>query len=123
MGALGKYLRTLEGGCVAFMCPACKKMHGISITAPGDYNWTFNGNVEAPTFSPSIKVSGRSFTKASKIEYDKWVEGGCVHPRPHFESAEYCCHSFVVDGKVNYCNDCTHEMNGVQGVPLPKLEE
>lgn len=57
---------------------------------PHDGRWTFNGDVERPTFSPSVNV--------------RWElpEGG-GEERNHF---------FVRDGKIEYCGDCTHELAG-----------
>jgi hypothetical protein len=50
---------------------------------------TFNGNVYAPTLTPSLlaKYAG------------KGVE-------------EYCCHSFVRDGQIQFLDDCTHPLKG-----------
>ena len=129
MAALGKYLRTLEGNRLAFWCPACDGVHQIRVSDPAQPNsgWSFNNNPDAPTFSPSVKVTGRSWTKAGKAAHDAWVEAG----RPHdatgsfqkFESMDTCCHFFVQDGKINYCGDCTHEMNGKQGVPMLEWDQ
>lgn len=52
-----------------------------------DNRWSFNGNYERPTFSPSIKVEIGHYPDPSDI-----------------------CHSFVTDGKIKYLNDCTHEL-------------
>ncbi|WP_080839959.1 DUF6527 family protein [Cohnella massiliensis] len=76
-----------------FECPGCGCMHYA------DDRWQFNGNVEAPTFSPSIKVEVGRYPDPPDI-----------------------CHSFVRDGKIQYLNDCTHELKG-QTVELPNWEE
>ena len=34
-----------------FNCPGCSERHALNNT------WKFNGNLENPTFSPSIKVT------------------------------------------------------------------
>ncbi len=57
MGALGKKLRGLEGGRVAFMCPGCRERHQIPVR-PAVPGWDYNGNPDAPTFHPSILVQG-----------------------------------------------------------------
>ena len=54
MSALGSKLRSLEGGKVAFLCPSCQQMHHV--TVDGSRGWTFNGDGDKPTFSPSILV-------------------------------------------------------------------
>lgn len=75
------------GELVSFWCPGCDEAH--TINAKG---WAWDGNVEAPTFNPSIKVTGGS------------VPG-------------YCCHSFVEAGRIRFLSDCTHNLAG-QTVPL-----
>lgn len=55
-------------------CPGCKWMHVIPTDARGQANghkWTFDGNMDAPTFSPSINVVGQChyFIRAGRIEY------------------------------------------------------
>jgi hypothetical protein len=74
-----------------FECPGCAGMHYA------DERWTFNGDIESPTFSPSIKVTVGH------------------HPDP-----PDICHSFVRDGKIQFLNDCTHELKG-QTVSLPEI--
>lgn len=64
-------------------CPACQEHH-----APIEGRWTFNGDFERPTFSPSLVVGGK-----------------------------YHCHSFIRDGYWEYLSDCTHAMAG-QTVPM-----
>lgn len=68
-----------------FHCPGCKCGHLIPMTGP-DAHWTFNGDLEHPTFSPSYLV-------------------GKDHP-------EMRCHSYVENGKIRFLNDCAHELRG-----------
>ena len=49
--------------------------------------WTFNGNMDAPTFAPSMVVPGDQST-----------------PYEHF---------FVRSGKIEYLQDCAHTMAGM----------
>jgi len=94
MGAKGK-LRTLEGGLLAFRCPGCGMMHAV------DGRWKFDGNFEAPTFSPSLLMT---------------------MPDPDNPGKDIVrCHSFVRNGMVEFLADCTHEMAG-KTVPM-KPEE
>lgn len=40
-------------------CPACDEYHAIYVDQPNPHTgakWTFNGNMEAPTFKPNIRV-------------------------------------------------------------------
>jgi hypothetical protein len=81
-----------------FLCPACKTGHGIIVGSaiPGK-NWSFNGDFDRPTISPSILVSG------------------------HLGADNYgTCHSFVTEGKIQYLPDCTHALAG-QTVELPEF--
>ena len=71
-------------------CPACKFPHSIRIDGKGEHNWTFNGNLESPTISPSLLV--KQFDKDNNIRL--------------------CCHSFIRNGQIIYLNDCTHSMAG-----------
>lgn len=76
----------------------------IGGTRAGTGNWTWNGSVDSPTLRPSIltKVAGR-----------KYLETG--------EYTEQICHSWVTDGKVQFLDDCTHELRG-QTVELLDVE-
>lgn len=71
-----------------------------------DKRWSFNGNVEKPTFKPSLLVKFPANPKAIE-EFKEW-------------RAERICHSFVTDGKIIFLNDCTHELKG-QTVDLPSI--
>lgn len=105
MAALGKKLRTLEGGHLAFWCPGCDSVHVISVSAPEGGNWTWDGNVDAPTFSPSILVTYNG-ADAGQVR-----DSGNRAPPAR-------CHSFVRAGRVEFCGDCTHGLSGTT-VDLP----
>ncbi len=79
----------------AINCPACKHIHIIAVdfAFKNGAQWTFNCNFQKPTFGPSIKLT----------------------------SPGYCCHFFVKEGEIKYCNDCTHILAG-KTVPLPEFE-
>lgn len=70
-------------------CTACNEYHVL------DERWSFNGDMEKPTFSPSLLIYA-----------DKH------HKR---------CHSFITDGQIQYLADCTHGMAG-QTVDLPDID-
>ena len=59
-----------------------------------DSVWSFNGNYDAPTFSPSMLAN-----KGRQEEH---------HP---------ICHSFLENGVWRFLGDCTHDMAG-QRVPM-----
>lgn len=83
--------------CHAFNCPACGTMH-----AP-DQRWAFNGDMDRPTFSPSLRVKWKK-----PIENDQYVD--------------VVCHSFIRDGRIEFCSDSTHHMAGMT-VDIPEWEE
>ena len=87
-----------------FNCPGCKMVHGISVAPHEKPTWTFNDDFEKPTFSPSyLTWWGGTVDK-------KWVEKFHV------------CHSFIKDGKIQFLNDCTHELKG-KTVEIPDWEQ
>jgi hypothetical protein len=66
-----------------YYCKGCESLHYV------DSRWTFNGDFDNPTFTPSVKV-----------------EVG------HYPDPPDVCHFFVTDGKIQYLNDCTHKLAG-----------
>ncbi|MBY5988224.1 DUF6527 family protein [Roseovarius atlanticus] len=102
MSALGSKLRKLEGGRVAFMCPGCQQAHHV--TVDGSRGWTFNGDGDRPTFSPSVLVSGT--VPITDEEHARLMAGEKIEP------VSLICHSFVTDGRIRFLNDCTHDLAG-----------
>ncbi|WP_409346773.1 DUF6527 family protein [Paenibacillus sp. MBLB4367] len=89
---MGAKVKEMSGGLWRFWCPGCNRAHAF------DQRWTFNGNVNAPAFSPSLLCSA-----------------------PYYGDMEpYVCHSFVTDGRIQFLSDCTHKLAG-QTVELPVL--
>jgi hypothetical protein len=101
-------LRIIEGGMVAFWCQGCKSYHYIHIEGDKHPVWSFNGNYDMPTFSPSILVRSGHYLR----QEDCWCNYYKEHPEEeqHFKCG--ICHSFVTDGKIIYLSDCTHELAG-----------
>lgn len=73
-------------------CPGCKEVHCVYTNYAGHPQWTFDGNLDHPTFSPSLLV------------YE--VPG--YSPR---------CHSFIKAGVMEFLADSTHPLAN-QKVPL-----
>ncbi len=71
-------------------CAGCERLHPLPWP---DCGWTFNGNFERPTMTPSFMQ-----------------EGG----------HKYQCHYILTDGVLNYCADSWHSLAG-KSVPLPDL--
>jgi hypothetical protein len=87
-----------SGRAFTMWCPGCERTHRI---VDGETGWAWDGNIDAPTFSPSILVS---------------------HPRP---DGVRRCHSFVKAGAWEFLDDCTHVLAGksVPMVPVPVEED
>ena len=73
------------------MCPGCESVVRIK-------GWVFDGNVEKPTFSPSVLTT---------------MPDG---------DGSYVCHSFIRNGKIEFLLDCTHALSG-KTVDLPAIPE
>lgn len=84
----------------AHYCPACREMHDYAVEGPqrNGAQWSFNGDYERPTFTPSMRIS--------------WGMGA---DRPVRQ-----CHYFVTDGQIRYCADSTHALAGLT-VNLPDV--
>lgn len=95
-----------------FWCPGCQETHTYQVLTPeaekeanesaqpfynrfgvlqkpNIENWTFNGDFENPTFSPSL----------------------------HYNTKVKRCHLFLKNGVIEYCGDSWHQYSG-QNVPL-----
>jgi hypothetical protein len=101
-------------------CPACKSSHAFLVNSniPGQ-NWSLDGNMERPTFSPSMLVRGTMYPSGSQWpnedEHKRLMSGEDMRS----QMKPYVCHSFVRDGKIQYLNDCTHALKG-QTIDLPE---
>lgn len=77
--------KTFEGGIHYWhYCPGCDDRHIVQTRTDGS-GWDFNGDLESPTFSPSIKHT---------------LSGGRI------------CHYYIRDGRIEYCDDCYHDLAG-----------
>jgi hypothetical protein len=84
---LAKVLRNSRGYLI--FCPACNCGHEFI-----EGRWTFNGDMDKPTFQPSMLV--------------------------YKDDPEKRCHSFVTNGRIQFLSDCGHKMRG-QTVELPEI--
>lgn len=93
-------------------CPACKGMHMIAVDRPfknaagKEVRWEFDGNLESPTFAPSVKIT----TGPRPTVPEGRPDAGRID----------ICHYHIRKGRIEFCNDCTHELSG-QKVPLPDI--
>lgn len=120
MSALSSKLRSLEGGRLAYWCQGCGHMHQIQVGEGSGPRWGWNGDAVNPTFTPSVKVTGRDFTEKGEADFEAWHAAGCPKPAPAFESMDVCCHTFITNGQVQFLGDCTHKLAG-QTLPLSDL--
>lgn len=79
-----------DGAGYLWWCSGCKALHPVYL---GQGQRTFDGNLDKPTFTPSI-----------------------YFPRDMLAPG-VTCHCFIRAGMIEYCGDCTHELAG-QTVPL-----
>lgn len=96
-----------------FWCPGCDDVHRIVFwKADGGPVWEWDGNIEAPTVSPSILMNGTQWEPSFsfyKPSHDVAPGGPIV------------CHSFLKAGRWEFLSDCTHTLAGqtVDMVPVP----
>lgn len=97
-----KRFSDFDGVPIGYMmwCPGCKWHHGIWVEKPNERcnaRWTFNGDLERPTFNPSVLIF-------------------------HEENGQRVtdCHFYVTSGMVQFLGDCRHSLAG-KTVPLPEL--
>lgn len=76
----------VEKGHYAIWCPGCESVHVF------DTRWTFNGDLERPTFTPSLRVKWTGEHDGKDVKHE--------------------CHSVVTEGMIAFQGDCTHAMAG-----------
>lgn len=99
MAVLVKYVSS-DGVLIGYRmnCPGCG-LHHVIFSEKSDgvpSPWTFNGDLEKPTVTPSLKVTM-----------------GDDNP--------YCCHFVITDGMVSFCSDSSHSFANktVPMLPIP----
>jgi len=119
VSALSRVLRSQEGNQVAFWCPGCNTAHGIPVGAGG---WAGPGDVDRPTFQPSILVRSGHHASHYKPGQPCWCSYYAENPPAPGERRFECsiCHSFVTDGRIQFLSDCTHKLAG-QTVDIPEF--
>lgn len=106
---ISDFLRKTESG-YSHWCPACDERHNFYVDRPTNKGarWTFDGNVEMPTFTPSMNIRRGPRPIVPKGRTD----AGQVD----------VCHYFLRNGEIQFLGDCTHALAG-KTVPLPKFPE
>lgn len=96
-------------------CPGCRHAHCFVLsnddgTIPSGPVWDWDGNLEAPTFSPSLLCIDATFYAEDRDADGYRVMVGSGN-----------CHSFVRAGRWEFLGDSGHHLAGqtVDMVPLP----
>lgn len=104
-------------GAILFWCPGCDEAHHFRVT-PGRNGavWTWNGDENSPTVQPSILV--RSVRPIQNGKPLRSHEYNGPYPPTEGIFDPFICHSFIREGRIEFLNDCSHEMSG-QTIELP----
>lgn len=109
-----------ENEQLSFMCPACETWHTVHYGQSMNPRWTWNGDLDKPTLSPSLLVQAirSNLTDDEWKEYDN-LAAQCKDSQVLFDSKfGVRCHSFVKDGSIQFLSDCTHAFaNSTLAIP------
>lgn len=100
-------LKYLKNGGLLFKCPGCNRIHIIYYGEGNPPRWTWNYDLDKPTFRPSVKVIYPGNPDASE-EFKEW-------------RITRICHSFITNGNIQFLSDCTHNLKNTT-VPLLEWE-
>lgn len=92
-------IKAKDGSGYYHWCQGCGHAHFIPVP-----KWSFDGNMDSPTFGPSIHYWYESEKDGKKIKITT-------------------CHYFIVKGKINFQPDCNHKLKGAQEVALLDIPE
>lgn len=81
-----------NGVVFVFWCPGCEERHTFTTERDRKPVWVFDGNMEHPTFSPSLLYPDKT----------------------------PCCHLYLKAGKLEFLSDCGHSLAG-KTVDLPEI--
>lgn len=102
-----------EHGTYRFRCPAGHD-HFINTIVPNQQaaQWGFNGNLDKPTFTPSVNERAGRFVDVNIKGNEEWLSD---------PANSYQCHFIITDGFIYFCGDCSHDLKG-QTLELPDLD-
>lgn len=89
----------------AHWCPACEQVHILPDS------WTFNGDVQRPTFSPSFEHT-----------YVYWTGGVNARGLGQGERQLRICHYIITDGRIQFCPNSWHGRSDIVQMPLLPYE-
>lgn len=117
MARLSAKLRSIEGGQLGYWCQGCQSVHQVSVIGEGAI-WGWDGNVDAPTFTPSVLITSGHFVSTHKPGDKCWCTYAVEHPDRPVPFTCRRCHTFVRGGMVEFLGDCSHALAG-KTEPLP----
>lgn len=96
----------VKGNDIIYKCPGCG-WHSlpVKIGVKTERFWEWNGDVDKPTISPSVK---------------HFYPGSVYKAHPNMPA--FCCHYHIKNGNIEFCNDCTHEHNS-KTLPMQQFTE
>ncbi|NMW24036.1 ammonia monooxygenase [Rhodanobacter denitrificans] len=113
-------VKQFGSGSLHFDCPGCGEPHVVNVSG-GHPGWTFNGDFERPTLSPSVLVRTGHYCNNPP------VPGNCAcdfqQRFPDQDPWDWpcsICHSYVRDGRIEFLPDSTHALAG-KTVELPDI--
>lgn len=95
MAAVSNILRETSDNGLIFHCPGCNTRHIVHHGEGKEPRWVWNGDVDKPTFSPSVLV------------------------RSGNEKGTTICHSFVTDGMIKFLDDSNAPLSRTRGTATP----
>ena len=112
-----------------FECPGCGDNHVIYTNSQwcsqqpnGRPCWGFNGDVDRPTFSPSLLCQGLMYPSGNQFPNEDEINRMKAGENLRSLMTPRVCHSFIREGKMQFLSDCTHKFAG-QTVELPDMED
>lgn len=99
-----KVIETQNGWMI--QCHACQWHEFPKNQLQNGASWTFNNNLDQPTFTPSMNQT---------TNLAEWTDYN-----PECPSSR--CHFIVTKGNIHYCSDCTHKWAG-QTLTLEEWDE
>lgn len=121
MAAISKKLRSVQGGRLMFWCPGCDEAHMVAVGEGDGPRWGYNGNPDAPTFTPSVLIRSGHYVPGHREGQSCWCTYNRRVPDAPAPFRCYVCHSFVTDGRIQFLGDSTHALAG-QTVDLPDFD-
>lgn len=106
MAKMTRKLQAHADGSFSHWCPACQHLHPIPAG-----RWTFNGDMQRPSFSPSLKQMG----KRIEVEHGRWTGEWILDEAGN--AADGTCHYFITDGNIQFCPDSWHKRSDVVVLP------